>query len=82
MKKISNIEIPENSGDFKLLSRKIVNLLLENQERLPFIKGLVPYYGFKQLQLHYNREPRYDGKENTKFPFFHLVYLIIFFKEY
>jgi len=81
LKKISNIEIPENSGDFKLLSRKIVNLLLENQERLPFIKGLVPYYGFKQLQLHYNREPRYDGKENTKFPFFSFSVFDNFFQR-
>jgi glycosyltransferase involved in cell wall biosynthesis len=70
IKSLSDIEIPLNSGDFKLLSRRIINLLLENEERLPYIRGLVSYYGFKQVQVFYDREARFDGAENTKFPVF------------
>lgn len=81
LNRISNIDIPENSGDFKLLSRKIVELLLKHEERLPFIKGLVPFFGFKQLQIFYDRQPRYDGVENTKYPFFSFSVFDNFFQR-
>lgn len=81
LNRISNIDIPENSGDFKLLSRKIVALLLKHEERLPFIKGLVPFFGFKQLQIFYDRQPRYDGVENTKYPFFSFSVFDNFFQR-
>jgi dolichol-phosphate mannosyltransferase len=69
IKYISNIEIPTSSGDFKLLSRRVVDLMLKYEEKLPYIRGLVSFYGFKQKQVFYDRDPRFDGAENTKYPF-------------
>ena len=65
---VSNIDIPRDSGDFKLISRKVRNLLLNHEEKLPYMRGLISYYGFKQKQIFYDREARFDGAENTKFP--------------
>lgn len=69
IKYISNIEIPTGSGDFKLLSRRVVDLMLRHEEKLPYIRGLISFYGFKQKQVFYDRDPRFDGAENTKYPF-------------
>lgn len=64
--KISDIPLEIDSGDFKLLSRKVVNILLELKEDRPYIRGLISWIGFKQAQIYYTREERYDGRENTK----------------
>jgi len=69
IKYISNIDIPTSSGDFKLLSRRVVDLMLKHEEKLPYIRGLVSFYGFKQKQVLYDRDARFDGAENTKYPF-------------
>ena len=69
IKYISNINIPVDSGDFKLLSRKVVDLMLKHEEKLPYIRGLVSFYGFKQKQVFYDRDPRFDGSKNTNFNF-------------
>lgn len=81
LNKLSFINIPQNSGDFKLISRKVVNILLENEETLPFFKGLIPYYGFKQAQIFYDRAERHDGNKNTKFPFFSFEVFDRFFQR-
>lgn len=65
---ISEIELPVNSGDFKLLSRCVVNHLLELKEDKPYIRGLVSWVGYKQIPIYYERKPRFDGKHNTKMP--------------
>jgi len=62
---ISDIEVLEETGDFKLLSRRAVNELLRFKERDPFMRGLVLWIGLKQVQVFYEREPRFAGK--TKF---------------
>ena len=62
----SEIKIFKNTGDFKLLSRKAINSILNLKENDPFIRGLSIWIGFKQTQVFYTREPRYTGK--TKFP--------------
>ena len=63
---IADIELPVDSGDFKLLSRTAVNELLKLQEKKPYLRGLVSWIGFKQKQVFYQREERYDGREKTK----------------
>ena len=60
--KISDIKIPENSGDFRLLTRKIVNYLNQFDEPNAFLRGLVAYVGFKQTFVEYDRDQRYAGK--------------------
>lgn len=67
---ISEIALPVDSGDFKLLSRRVVNHLLEFEEDKPYIRGLVSWIGYKQVQVFYKREARFDGRENTKMPVF------------
>jgi polyisoprenyl-phosphate glycosyltransferase len=68
IRSISEIKMPLDSGDFKLLSRRIVDHLLTLEEDKPFIRGMVSWIGFKQIPVYYNREARFDGRENTKFP--------------
>jgi dolichol-phosphate mannosyltransferase len=65
---ISEIELPVDSGDFKLLSRRVVVYLLQMKEDKPYIRGLVSWIGFKQTQVYYERLERFDGRKNTKMP--------------
>ena len=54
---------------------------MDNEETLPFFKGLIPYYGFKQAQIFYDRAERHDGNKNTKFPFFSFEVFDRFFQR-
>ena len=67
---VSEIDIPVDSGDFKLLSRRVVNELIRLREKNPFVRGLVSWIGFKQAQVFYHREERGDGRDSTKMPVF------------
>ena len=66
--KISDIRLPVDSGDFKLLSRRAVNEITKLKEKQPYLRGLVSWVGFQQAQVFYHRESRFDGRKNTKFP--------------
>jgi dolichol-phosphate mannosyltransferase len=66
LRKVSNIHIEPNVGDFKLVSRRTVNELLKLGEKNPFVRGLVNWIGFKQTTIHYHREARFAGE--TKHP--------------
>lgn len=59
--RISGIEIPQDTGDFRLLSRRAVNALLSMPERHRFMKGMFAWIGYKQKELLYDREVRYAG---------------------
>lgn len=63
---ISEIDLQVDSGDFKLLSRRAVDNLLELKEDKPYMRGLVSWIGFKQVRVFYERPERFDGRENTK----------------
>ena len=65
LKRISDIELPIEAGDFKLLSRRAVKHLIKFKEKMPYTKGLVCWVGFKQTSITYNRDPRFAGE--TKF---------------
>jgi len=66
--RIADIPLPVDSGDFKLLSRRAIDELLQLKEKQPYVRGLVCWVGFKQAQVFYDRLPRFDGREQTKFP--------------
>ena len=66
LQKISNIHIEPNVGDFKLMSRRVVNELLKMGEKNPFVRGLVNWIGFTQTTIPYHREARFAGE--TKYP--------------
>ncbi len=70
LNKISNVEIPANTGDFRLLSRPVVEALKQIPERTRFMKGLFAWVGFKQATVYYDRHPRYAGK--TKWNYWRL----------
>jgi dolichol-phosphate mannosyltransferase len=64
----SSIELPVDAGDFKLLSRRVVDHLLKLREADPYLRGLVVWLGYPQVFVPYEREARYAGR--THFPFF------------
>lgn len=64
----SDIHLPENTGDYKLLSRKVVQEILNLSEYDPYLRGLSVWVGYKQEFVYYRRRPRFSGK--TKFPLF------------
>ena len=67
---ISNIELPENVGDFRLMDRAVVEALKRLPERQRFMKGLFAWLGFKTVVIDYARTPRAAGK--SKFSGFKL----------
>jgi len=64
----SEIDLPVEAGDFKLLSRRVVDELLKLKEKNPYLRGLVRWVGFKQAPVYYTRQPRAAGV--THFPIF------------
>ena len=58
---ISNPEIPENVGDFRLIDRKVIEALKQMKESHRFMKGLFAWAGFKTFTLDYKREARSSG---------------------
>ncbi len=58
----NNVEIPKNTGDFRLMNRRSIDALVQLRERHRFMKGLFAWIGFKQVALQYNREPRAAGE--------------------
>ena len=64
---LSDIEIPKDTGDFRLVSRRALEAVLDMPERARFIRGMFAWAGFQQIGLEYIREPRAAGE--TKYPF-------------
>jgi glycosyltransferase involved in cell wall biosynthesis len=65
--KISDHEIPENVGDFRLMSRQAVDALNQVRERKRFMKGLFAWIGFPQTAIEYTRDPRLAGETNWNY---------------
>ena len=63
--KITDVPIPENVGDFRLMDRKVIDALKRLPEQQRFMKGLFAWVGFKTSTIEYVRQPRLAG--NTKF---------------
>lgn len=59
--KMSPISLPHNTGDFRLLDRKVVEALKQMPERTRFMKGLFTWVGFKQTSILFERHPRFQG---------------------
>jgi len=60
--KISDVRIPRNTGDFRLISREVIEELKRLKENDGFLRGLVAYVGFNQIAIQYDRDERYSGK--------------------
>lgn len=64
MRRIADVEIPRQAGDFRLLSRRLVLALNHYPERSRFMKGLFASLGFKQKLLYFSRSERTKGKSS------------------
>jgi dolichol-phosphate mannosyltransferase len=60
--RLSDTEIPSDTGDFRLLDRSVVKVLLKMGERDRYIRGMVSWVGFEQVAVHYSRDARFAGK--------------------
>lgn len=60
--RMSRIPIPRDTGDFRLLDRRVVDSLKQMPERNRFMKGLFAWVGFKQTTIMFDRDPRLKGK--------------------
>ena len=66
LKKTTYIDMSSNSGDFRLISRRVINQYIKFDEINPFYRFLIDWIGFKKKQIFYERKPREKGK--SKFP--------------
>jgi polyisoprenyl-phosphate glycosyltransferase len=64
IKRVAEVEIPPNTGDFRLMSRRVVDHVVALNEVHGFLRGLVALVGFKQASVLYDREPRAAGQTN------------------
>lgn len=62
MRKVSRVNIPEDAGDFRLLSRRAVDALHGLREQHRFMKGMFAWIGFPQKAVDYTRDPRFAGE--------------------
>ena len=67
LRKLVDIEIPVDTGDFRLMSRRAVDLLNSMPEQNRFIRGMVSWIGLQQSAVRYERQARFAGE--TKYPF-------------
>jgi len=64
--RITDVDIPLDTGDFRLLDRKVVNVMKQMRERHRFIRGMSVWVGFRQTGVTYDRAARFAGE--TKYP--------------
>lgn len=62
IKRIADVEIPPNTGDFRLMSRRVVDNVVSLKEAHGFLRGLVGLVGFRQVSVLYDRDPRAGGR--------------------
>jgi dolichol-phosphate mannosyltransferase len=67
LQRIIKLDIPVDVGDFRLMSRRVVEYFTQLKEKDRFVRGLVSWIGFKQTGVHYARDKRFAGE--TKFPY-------------
>jgi polyisoprenyl-phosphate glycosyltransferase len=75
LKQLSDIDIPIDTGDFRLLTRRALNVFLSMPEQHRFIRGMMAWIGFRQVAFQYDRDARFAGE--TKYPFKRMMRLTI-----
>jgi hypothetical protein len=75
IEKVSGVPIPRNTGDFRLLSRRALTELARLRESHRFLRGLVPWIGFPQTQVIYDRGDRMAG--HTHYPWHKMLRLAV-----
>ncbi len=72
---LSYIKIPQDTGDFRLADRKVIDVINDLPEHNKFLRGLFSWVGYKQIPIEYERQSRYAG--NTKYPLKKMMKLAI-----
>ncbi len=67
MQRIGRVRLPRNTGDFRLMSRRVVDALLRLREQHRFMKGLFAWVGFPSIAVAYDRAPRYAGRTSFNY---------------
>lgn len=71
IKRLTKVSIPVDTGDFRLMSRRVVDALKRSPERHRFLRGMVSWVGFNQIGVEYDRDERTSGE--TKYPLTKMV---------
>ncbi len=66
LKSATDVDIPLDSGDFRLMTRRALSVFLAMSEQARFVRGMVAWGGFRQVPFAYNREARFAG--DSKYP--------------
>ena len=67
LRSLTNVDIPVDTGDFRLIDRKVCDVLSGLTEKNRYVRGLVSWSGFRQTAVRFHREERFAGE--TKYPF-------------
>ncbi len=67
MQRVGRIRLPRNTGDFRLMSRRTVDALLQLREQHRFMKGLFAWVGFPSVAVPYDRAPRFAGRTSFNY---------------
>jgi dolichol-phosphate mannosyltransferase len=73
--RITDVKIPLDTGDFRLIDRKVVDIMGQMRERHRFLRGMAAWVGFRQVGVEYDRKERFAGK--TKYPFSKMLKLAL-----
>jgi dolichol-phosphate mannosyltransferase len=75
LQRIGDADIPSNVGDFRLMTRRVVDILKAMPEQHRFIRGMIGWIGFRQIALRYDRDPRFAG--STQYPLSRMMILAL-----
>ena len=73
--RITDVDIPLDAGDFRLMDRKVVEVMKHMREKHRFLRGMSAWVGFKQVGVSYKRQPRFAGE--TKYPLKKMIKLAL-----
>src|SRR6202008_5034951 len=59
---VSDVKIPRDTGDFRIMSRRVLDGLAQLKEGHGFLRGLVAFVGYRQTHIEYDRDPRMHGE--------------------
>jgi polyisoprenyl-phosphate glycosyltransferase len=66
--RLSEVDIPLDTGDYRIISKKIRDIIVSMPERNKFLRGQIAWAGFNQVSIQYKRDERYSGSTNYSYP--------------
>ena len=73
LKALTSVDIPVDTGDFRLMDRSVVNVLKQMNEHDPYVRGMVAWVGYRQIAVEYDRQKRTAGE--THYPLKKMLHL-------